>query len=210
MRSGTEVIALLLSLPAVPWAGPSQRTQAVTTGQPRLLQIGPDLAVRRRSRTDPGPRPCLQACDPGPHWGRTRPDDHGQQRIATVSRPHRSVAVCERSPRSFDHPDCLSHRGSRPCPGPTRPRSSGGRSRTATEATDNSDAGAVRRDARLARSYVGSDGPIRLLAVGMGVPGSRGVGTKSGCVVGCDAVGFAHAITGWIGACGDHATSLQG
>ena len=38
----------------------------------------------------------------------------------------------------------------RPCPSPTRPRSSGGRSRTATEATDNSDAGAVRRDARLA------------------------------------------------------------
>jgi len=77
MRSGTEVIALLRSLPVVPWAGPGQRIQAVTTGQPRLLQIGPDLAVRRRSRTDPGPRPCLQACDPGPHWGCTPPDDHG-------------------------------------------------------------------------------------------------------------------------------------
>ena len=34
------MIALLLSLPAVPSAGPSQRIQAVTTGQPRLLQIG--------------------------------------------------------------------------------------------------------------------------------------------------------------------------
>jgi hypothetical protein len=110
------VIALLLSLPAVPWAGPSQRTQAVTTGQLRLLQIGPDLAARRRSRTDPGPRPCLQARDPGPHWGRIRPEDHGQQRLVTVSRSRRSVAVCERSPRSPDDPDCLSHGGSRLCP----------------------------------------------------------------------------------------------
>jgi hypothetical protein len=98
MRSGTEVIALLLSLPAVPSAGPSQRIQAVTTGQPRLLQIDPDLVVRRRSRTDPGPRPCLRDCDPGPHWGCTPPDDHGQQRIATVSRPHRSVAVARVRP----------------------------------------------------------------------------------------------------------------
>jgi hypothetical protein len=86
----------------------------------------------------------------GPRWGRAPPENHGQQRRTTVSRPCRSAAVSERPPRSLDHPDCLSHGRTRPCPGPTRPRSSGGRSRTATEATDNSDAGAVRRDARLA------------------------------------------------------------
>jgi hypothetical protein len=179
------VIALLLSLPAVPSAGPSQRIQAVTTGQPRLLQIGPDLAVRRRSRTDPGPRPCLQACDPGPHWGCTPPDDHGQQRITTVSRPHRSVAVCKRSPRSFDHPDCLSHRGSRPCPGPTRPRSSGGRSRTATEPRTTVIAGpsGVRRDAWLAgRGWLGQSfqqGPD--LPVGVASVAAQGCGRRAAC-----------------------------
>jgi hypothetical protein len=44
----------------------------------------------------------------GPHWGRTPPEDHGQQRIAAVSRAPRSVAISERSPRYFKHPDCLS------------------------------------------------------------------------------------------------------
>jgi hypothetical protein len=76
--------------------------------------------------------------------------------MATVSRPRRSAAVSERSPRSPDHPDCLSHGGSRPCPGPTRCRSSRGRSGRTTEATDNSGAGAVRRGARLAgRRWLG-------------------------------------------------------
>jgi hypothetical protein len=49
---------------------------------------------------------------PGPRWGRAPPDDHEQQRRATVSRPCRSATVSERSPRSPDHPDCLSHGGS--------------------------------------------------------------------------------------------------
>jgi hypothetical protein len=52
----------------------------------------------------------------GPRWGRARPDDQGQHRIVTVSRPRRSAAVSERSRRSSDHPDCLSHGGSRLCP----------------------------------------------------------------------------------------------
>ena len=34
----------------------------------------------------------------GPHWGCPPLDDHGQQRIATVSRPHRSVAVARVRP----------------------------------------------------------------------------------------------------------------
>jgi hypothetical protein len=49
---------------------------------------------------------------PGPRWGRRPPDDHGQQRIATVSPSRRSAALSERSPRSSDDPDCLSHGGS--------------------------------------------------------------------------------------------------
>ena len=49
---------------------------------------------------------------PGPRWGRRSPDDHGQQRIATVSPSRRSAALSERSPRSSDHPDCLSDGGS--------------------------------------------------------------------------------------------------
>jgi hypothetical protein len=48
----------------------------------------------------------------GPRWGRAPPGSHGQQRIATVSRPRRSAAVSERSPWSSDHPNCLSHGGS--------------------------------------------------------------------------------------------------
>jgi hypothetical protein len=46
-------------LPAVPSACPSQRIRAVTTGQPRLPEIGPDLAIRRPSRTGSSPRQCL-------------------------------------------------------------------------------------------------------------------------------------------------------
>jgi hypothetical protein len=37
-----------------------------------------------------------------PRWGRTPPDDHGQQRLATLTRPRRSAAVSERSPRSSE------------------------------------------------------------------------------------------------------------
>ena len=48
----------------------------------------------------------------GPRWGRAPPENHGQQRRATVSRPCWSAAVSERSPRSLGHPDCLSHGGS--------------------------------------------------------------------------------------------------
>jgi hypothetical protein len=75
--------------------------------------MGPDLAVRRRSRDRPAPRDCLPARDPGPRWGRIPPEDHGQQRRATVSWPRRSAAIFERSLRSSEHPDCLSHGGSR-------------------------------------------------------------------------------------------------
>src|SRR5215213_6178773 len=51
------------------------------------------------SQTPPLPgTPTLRDCDPGPHWGCTPTDDHGQQRIATVSRPHRSVAVARVRP----------------------------------------------------------------------------------------------------------------
>jgi hypothetical protein len=49
---------------------------------------------------------------PGPRWGRASLENYGQQRQATVSRPRRSAAVSERSPRSPEHPDCLSHGGS--------------------------------------------------------------------------------------------------
>jgi hypothetical protein len=49
----------------------------------------------------------------GPRWGRTRPENHGQPRLAAVSRLLRSAAIPKRFPRSSDHPDWLSHGGSR-------------------------------------------------------------------------------------------------
>jgi hypothetical protein len=64
-----------------------------------------DPSARRRRRRDRKP--------PGPRWGRTPPEDHGQQQTATVSRTCRSAATSDRSPRSSGHPDCLSHGGSR-------------------------------------------------------------------------------------------------
>ena len=48
----------------------------------------------------------------GPRWGRAPPKYHGQQRRATVNQPRRSATVFDRSPRSRNHPDCLSHGGS--------------------------------------------------------------------------------------------------
>jgi hypothetical protein len=71
----------------------------------------PSLMVELRSARGvsvPG-RPDLGT---GPRWGRTLPEYHGQQRLATVSRPRRSAAVSKRLPRSPDYPDCLSHGGS--------------------------------------------------------------------------------------------------
>ena len=47
--------------------------------------------------------------DLGPNWGRGPPDNQGQQRLATVSRPRRSVGISEHLSRSSKHPDCLSH-----------------------------------------------------------------------------------------------------
>jgi hypothetical protein len=43
----------------VPSACPCQRIRAVTSGQPRLMEIGSDLAVRRRSWTGALPGKCL-------------------------------------------------------------------------------------------------------------------------------------------------------
>jgi hypothetical protein len=40
--------------------------------------------------------------------------NHGQQRRTTVSRPSSSAAASERTTRSCNNPDCLSHGGSRP------------------------------------------------------------------------------------------------
>jgi hypothetical protein len=59
-----------------------------------------------RAAAESGPSP------PGPRWGRAPPENLGQQRRATVSRPRRSAGVSERSPRWSEHPDCLSHGGS--------------------------------------------------------------------------------------------------
>ena len=50
---------VVLPSPAVPSACPNQRIRAVSSGQPRLVRIDPDLAVRRRSRTSPPPRQSL-------------------------------------------------------------------------------------------------------------------------------------------------------
>ena len=51
---------LVPSLPAVP----RRRIPAVTSGQRRLVEVGPDLAVRRRSRSGPPPRQCLPSSWP--------------------------------------------------------------------------------------------------------------------------------------------------
>jgi hypothetical protein len=85
-----------------------QQSPAVNDGSLRSVLtwpfgVGAGAALPRGS--------AFQARDPGPRWGRTPPEDHGQPRIATVSRPRRSVAVSERSPRSSNYPDCLSHGG---------------------------------------------------------------------------------------------------
>ena len=53
--------------------------------------------------------PVASAACCGSRSGRTRPEHHGQQRLATVSRRCRSAAASKRSPRSPDDPDCLSH-----------------------------------------------------------------------------------------------------
>src|SRR5512132_2416580 len=83
---------------------------------------GVSQGLRRSALTSPfgaragATRPldaAFQARDPGPRWGRAPPANHGQQRLTTVSRPCRSATVSERSPRSSDDPDCLSHGGSR-------------------------------------------------------------------------------------------------
>jgi hypothetical protein len=51
---------LVPSLPAVPSACPSQRLRAVTSGQRRLVEVGPYLAVQRRNRSGPPPRSAFQ------------------------------------------------------------------------------------------------------------------------------------------------------
>jgi len=78
-------------------AGPTGHRSRVGRGGLELRGV--------RNWRDQGPRL-------GPRWGRIRSEDHGQQRIATVSRPRRSAAVSKHSPRSTAYPDCLSHGGS--------------------------------------------------------------------------------------------------
>jgi hypothetical protein len=75
------------------------------------LAIPTAVSGHGRTRAPPEwrPRPESQL---GPRWGRRPPEDHGQQRLATVSRSRRSADVSERSSRSPEHPDCLSHGGS--------------------------------------------------------------------------------------------------
>jgi hypothetical protein len=55
---------LVPSLPAVPSACPSQRLRAVTSGQRRLVEVGPYLAVQRRNRSGP-PRAVPSSLRPG-------------------------------------------------------------------------------------------------------------------------------------------------
>jgi hypothetical protein len=89
------------------------------------VQLGVWLSTMRglsvAAVTGPDPESHL-----GPRWGRRRPEHHGQPRPMAVSRSRRSAAVSERLPRSPDHPDCLSHGGSRLCPRFETTRSSGG------------------------------------------------------------------------------------
>jgi hypothetical protein len=118
----------------VPSACPCQRIRAVTSGQPRLMEIGSDLAVRRRSWTGALLGSAFQARDRGATIGAH--STAGSRTTAdTGGRPSRSSAApFGQQHRSSDHPGSLSHGGSRLCSGVRHdPRSSGGRSRTATE-----------------------------------------------------------------------------
>lgn len=94
---------------AVPSACPSRRIQAVTRGPPRLAEIGPDLAIRRPSRTDSSPRRCLPSSCP----------------LSAVGCPAGRAAVAHRGPRRRDaagRPDggvhCGHRRPGQPCPRP--------------------------------------------------------------------------------------------
>jgi hypothetical protein len=65
-----EAMALILSPTGRASACPRQRTRAVTGGQHRLAEIGRDLAVQPRSRTDPSPSAVpSKLVNLGPRWG---------------------------------------------------------------------------------------------------------------------------------------------
>ncbi|SRR6266545_3490688 len=132
----------------------------------------PALSVNPPDR--PVARTCLLGSGLGPRWGRIPTGSHGQQRLATVSRPRRSAASSERSPSSSGDPDCLSHGGSRLCPGfetiPIERRTI----RTATEPRTTAAPGG-----RQARRAASRPGKARTgFPAGPGSPGRSSVGGR--------------------------------
>jgi hypothetical protein len=83
-------------------------------GQQWVVEIGPDLAVHRRTKDPlfPWDAPS-KLVTLGPHRCHILPDNNGQHRGTAVTQRRSSMALLNQHRRSSDHPGSLSHRGSR-------------------------------------------------------------------------------------------------